>query len=557
MNYRKEYERWINHTKGTIKKELEAMDEALIEDAFYQELTFGTGGLRGTIGAGTNRMNTYVVARASQGLANYLRKLGGGSSVVIGYDSRINSDIFAKTAASVIAANNLTVLLWPELNPVPTVSFAVRYLGASGGIMITASHNPSQYNGFKVYGSDGCQITTDVAKEILNEINTLDIFSDVKSMDFDEAMTIGRIKYIEPSVLTAYIEEVKRQSVLYDDEINRDVAIVYTPLNGTGLIPVTRVLAECGFTNITVVEEQRDPDGRFPTCPYPNPEIREAMELGLRYCEDNGADILMATDPDADRCGIAIKDDKGYRLISGNEVGILLLDFICSQREKHGKMPTKPIFIKTIVTTDLSEKIANHYGIETINVLTGFKYIGEQICKLEKCGRESDYICGFEESYGYLTGAYIRDKDAVNAAFMICEMFAFYKTRGISLITKLDEIYSEYGYCLNTLHSFEFEGSIGLKKMQLAMDEFRINRDIIGGTAIIKTEDYFEGLNGLPAADVLKFFIDSGFVVVRPSGTEPKLKVYISIMSSDKQSARILENCIITKIKEQIDRITM
>ena len=402
MDYKKEYERWlVNATDEDIKQELKGMSEEAIEDAFYRDLAFGTGGLRGTIGAGTNRMNIYVVAKASQGLANYLLKGGSSPSVVIGYDSRIKSDVFAKIAASVFSANGITVHLWPELNPVPTVSFATRYLHASAGVMITASHNPSKYNGYKVYGSDGCQITTEAAAEILSEINALDIFSDVKNMDFCSAVSSGQIQYISDEVLTAFIEEVKGQSVLFGDEINRDVAIVYSPLNGTGLKPVTRVLEESGFTNITVVEEQRNPDGNFPTCPYPNPEIREAMELGLQYCEKTGADLLLATDPDADRCGIAVKTAAGqYQLLSGNEVGLLLLDYICSQRQKHGKMPANPVFVKTIVTMDLAEKIAEHYGVETINVLTGFKFIGEVIGRLEKQGRAADYICGFEESYG-------------------------------------------------------------------------------------------------------------------------------------------------------------
>lgn len=406
MNYKAEYERWLKFaTDEDVADELKIMDEETIEDAFYRDLAFGTGGLRGTIGAGTNRMNSYVVAKASQGLANYL---GRGASVVIGYDSRIKSDVFAKVAASVFAANGIQVHIWPELLPVPTVSFAARKLKASAGVMITASHNPSKYNGYKVYGPDGCQITTEAAAEILAEIDALDIFTDVQTSDFDEGVKSRIIQYIDSSVLTAFIDEVKGQSVLYGDEINRDVAIVYSPLNGTGLVPVTRVLEESGFTNITIVEEQRNPDGQFPTCPYPNPEIREAMELGLEYCQKTGADLLLATDPDADRCGIAVKTSEGdYTLLSGNEVGLLMLDYICSRRIKHNKMPAHPVFIKTIVTMDLAEKIASHYGVETQNVLTGFKFIGENIGKLEAVGREDDYICGFEESYGYLTGSYV------------------------------------------------------------------------------------------------------------------------------------------------------
>lgn len=546
MNYKDEYSRWLEKvTDDELKIELKSMDEAAIEDAFYRDLAFGTGGLRGTIGAGTNRMNVHVVGKASQGLSNYLLSISTDPSVVIGYDSRIKSDVFAKTAASVFAANGIHVHLWSELNPVPTVSFAVRELHASAGVMITASHNPSKYNGYKVYGSDGCQITTEAAKAIMAQIDALDIFSDVKSTDYDGAVKKGTIEYIDSSVMDSFIEAVKSQSVLFGDEVNRDVAIVYSPLNGTGLKPVTRVLEESGFTNITVVEEQRNPDGNFPTCPYPNPEIREAMELGLQYASRLNADLLLATDPDCDRCGIAVKDGDDYRLLSGNEVGLLLLDYICSQRQKHGKMPEHPVFIKTIVTMDLAEKIAKNYGVETINVLTGFKFIGEVIGTLEASGRASDYICGFEESYGYLTGTYVRDKDAVNAAFMICELFAFYKTRGISLIQKLDAIYSTYGYCLNTLHSYEFDGSAGMAKMQEIMAGFRKGLDKIAGEKVERTEDYSGGLNGLPKSDVLKYFTSSGSVVVRPSGTEPKLKTYISVTADNRTEAE--------KIEKQVD----
>ena len=550
MDYKKEYERWLQHaTDKDIKTELQAMDEVAIEDAFYRDLGFGTGGLRGTIGAGINRMNVYVVAKASQGLSNYLRSTTTAPSIVIGYDSRIKSDVFAQTAAGVFAANGIQVWIWPQLLPVPTVSFATRELGASAGVMITASHNPSKYNGYKVYGADGCQITTEAAKAILAEINALDIFTDVKSIEFEEGVQAGRIKYIEDSVLTSFIEAVKDQSVLYGDEIDRDVAIVYSPFNGTGLVPVTRVLEETGFTNITVVEEQRLPDGNFPTCKYPNPEIREAMELGLEYCKRTGADLLLATDPDCDRCGIAVKDGEEYKLLTGNEVGLLLLDFICSQRIKHGTMPAHPLFVKTIVTMDLAEKIAEHYGVKTVNVLTGFKFIGEVIGRLED---KSNYICGFEESYGYLTGSYVRDKDAVNAAFMICEMFAYYRTRGVSLLEKLNELYTTYGYCLNTLHSYEFPGSAGMEKMQSIMAELRKGLNSIADQKVVKIEDYKAGLNGLPISDVLKVYTESGSVVIRPSGTEPKLKVYISVSASDYSMAIENEKNIVKEISVQL-----
>lgn len=549
MNYRKEYERWLKNTSGEVLNELKSMDAAEIEDAFYQELSFGTGGMRGTMGAGTNRLNHYVVAKASQGVSNYL---GAGASVVIGYDSRIHSEEFAKVSAGVFAANGIRVYIWPALSPVPTVSYATRLLHASAGVMITASHNPSSDNGYKVYGSDGCQITTEMAAEILYRINEIDIFADVRTSDYDEGLRSGKIRYIESAVLTSFIEEVKNQSVLFGDEIDKDVDIVYSPLNGTGLIPVTRALSESGFTHITVVEEQRQPDGNFPTCPFPNPEIREAMELGLEYCRKTGADLLLATDPDCDRCGIAVRNGEDYQLLTGNEVGLLLLDYICSQRLKHGCMPDHPVFVKTIVTMDLAEKIASHYGVETINVLTGFKFIGEVIGRLEAEGREKDFICGFEESYGYLTGTYVRDKDGVNAAYMICEMFAFYKTRGISLLDKLSEIYSRFGYCMNTLHSYKFPGSTGMTKMQEIMAGLRQGLETIGGRKVTRTEDYLPGLNGLPKSDVLKFYTDSGSVVVRPSGTEPKLKAYISVTAENRTEAEKREAAIVAELERRM-----
>ncbi|MBR0456966.1 MAG: phospho-sugar mutase [Firmicutes bacterium] len=548
-----EYKRWEEKSADIvdIHEELLSMDSNEIEDAFYRDLAFGTGGLRGVIGAGSNRMNVYTVAKASQGLANYVNKhFLESPSIAIAYDSRIKSDLFSRTAAEVFVANGIKTYMYSELMPTPCLSYAVRALDCSAGIVITASHNPSKYNGYKVYGDDGCQITTETADAILTEINKIDVFDDVKSIAFNEALQKGFVEYISDDVYTAFIEEIKGQSVLFSDEINRDVAIVYSPLNGTGLKPVTRALQESGFSNITVVAEQEKPDGNFPTCPYPNPEIREAMELGLKYCEKIGADLLLATDPDADRCGIAVKDGLDYRLITGNEVGILLLDYICNQRQKHGKMPENPVFVKTIVTTDLAEKIAANYDVKTINVLTGFKFIGEVIGKLEEDGREKDYICGFEESYGYLTGTYVRDKDAVNAAFMICEMFAYYKAKGISLLDKLEEIYDTYGYCMNTLHSYQFEGSSGMLKMQGIMEIFRESIETIGGLRVEHTIDYKSGINGLPKSDVIKFKLEGGSsVVIRPSGTEPKLKIYISVSGTEQKETIEIEK----NIKREID----
>ena len=548
----------VAESDKSLYDELKCLSDEEKEDAFYRDLAFGTGGLRGVIGAGTNRMNVYTVGKASQGLANYVNaRFPDSPSVAIAYDSRIKSDLFSKTAAGVLAANGIKVFIYPELMPTPCLSFAVRALGCSAGIVITASHNPAKYNGYKVYGSDGCQITTEAATDILAEIEKLDIFDDVKTMPFDEGVESGFINYIDGSIYDSFTDEVKKQSVLYGDEIDRDVAIVYSPLNGTGLKPVTRALKESGFTNITVVTEQEQPDGNFPTCPYPNPEIREAMELGLEYCDRTGADLLLTTDPDADRCGIAVRNAAGeYQLLSGNEVGLLLLDFICSQRMKHGKMPASPVFVKTIVTMDLAEKIASHYGVETINVLTGFKFIGEVIGRMEAEGRETDYICGFEESYGYLTGTYVRDKDAVNAAFMICEMFAYYKTRGISLIEKLEELYNTYGYCMNTLHSYEFEGAAGMQRMQDIMAGFREiigsnNASYIGGLEVTDTTDYITGVGGLPKSDVIKYMLEGGSsVVIRPSGTEPKLKTYISVIAENEEHANIIKNEVVRDLEK-------
>lgn len=556
MNYREVYNRWLKEVKDEeLLNELQEMTEKEIEDSFYRNLSFGTGGLRGIIGAGSNRMNIYTVAKASQGLADYLiKRYDGNASVVIGYDSRIKSDLFAQTSASVFSANGVTVHLWPRLNPVPAVSFATRYLHASAGVMITASHNPSKYNGYKVYGADGCQITTETASEILTEIEKLDAFTDVKKMSFEEAIKEGKVKYISDDVLTAYIDEVKNQSVLFGDEIDPNVAIVYSPLNGTGYIPVTRVLAETGFKNIVLVEEQRLPDGNFPTCPYPNPEIKEALTLGLEYCRKYNADLMLATDPDCDRVGVAVKDKTGdYALLSGNETGMLLLDYICSQRTKHGKMPDDPVMIKTIVTMDMGTQIAKNYGVRTIDVLTGFKFIGEQVGYLEKAGKEDSFIFGFEESYGYLSGGYVRDKDAVDGAYLICEMFAYYKTRGISLLEKLNELFDKYGYCLNTLHSYEFEGSAGMVKMSEIMRKFlmKVGEGYdFGGKKVNTVLDYSKGLDGLPKSDVLKYLLeDNCSVVVRPSGTEPKLKAYISVSAKNKAEAEAIE----VKIKDELE----
>lgn len=555
MNYKKEYKRWLEKASDEdVAKELREMDDTQAEDAFYRNLVFGTGGLRGTIGAGTNRMNVYTVAKASQGLSDYLVKNYENPSVAIGYDSRIKSDLFAKVSAGVFAANGIQVHIWPQLMPVPTVSFATRYLGTSAGVMITASHNPSKYNGYKVYGADGCQITTETAGEILDEIEKLDIFEDVKLGDFEGSVENGFIRYISEDVYTDFVEAVKQQSVLGEAQADKNVGIVYSPLNGAGLQPVIRTLKESGFTNITIVKEQEQPDGNFPTCPYPNPEVKEAMALGIEYAKKCSADLLLATDPDCDRVGIAVKNRAGeYVLLSGNETGILLLDYVCARRVAMDTMPANPVMVKTIVTMDLGERIAAHYGVKTINVLTGFKFIGEQIGLLEKAGRSDRYIFGFEESYGYLTGPYVRDKDGVDAALMICEMFAYYAAKGISLLDKLNELYAEYGYCLNTLHSYEFEGAAGFRKMQDIMAKLHEGVTMIGSKRVQKILDYSKGLDGLPKSDVLKYLLeDNCSVVVRPSGTEPKLKIYISVSAESREDAEVIEETILDSLKEYL-----
>ncbi len=504
-------------------------DSEKISDAFYRDLEFGTGGLRGVLGAGTNRMNIYTVGKATHGLADYVVKHypEGERSVAISCDSRINSRLFAEKAASVFAANGIKVYLYKTLMPTPCLSYAVRRLGTSAGVMVTASHNPAKYNGYKVYGSDGCQITEAAAAEILAAIESTDIFEGVRSIDFKDALSSGKVEYIKDEVLTEFIERVKKESVIVGEKADRTANIVYSPLNGTGLVPVTRILKETGFENVTIVKEQELPDGNFPTCPYPNPEIKEALALGLDYAKRLGADILIATDPDCDRVGIAVKNKEGdFSLLTGNEVGFLLLDFIASMRIKHGTMPKDPVFVKTIVTSDLAEKIATSYGIRTVNVLTGFKYIGEQIGLLEKKGAADSYLLGFEESYGYLTGSYVRDKDAVDGVFMIAEMFAYYRAQGVSLLDKLEEIYNKFGHYVSTLESFAFEGQAGFVKMAEIMDNYR-KSTVVEGKKVVAKKDYSQGIDGLPKSNVIKFtFEDGSTMVARPSGTEPKLKIY-------------------------------
>ena len=528
-------------------------DENKLLDAFFKELSFGTGGLRGELGFGTNRMNIYNIRKATQGVTNYLLEEFKGKkiNVAISYDSRIKSDVFAREAARVLGSAGIHVYIYKQLMPVPLLSFATRELKCDAGIMVTASHNPSKYNGYKVYGSDGCQITEIAAGKILAEINKTNPF-EVKAKEFDELLNSKVIEYIPDELLDKFINIVRTNSVLGKEKANKDVKIVYTPLNGAGLVPVTKILKESGYTNVTVVEEQRKPDGHFPTCPFPNPEVREAMELGISYAKKNDADLLIATDPDCDRVGIAVKNGSDFTLLSGNQTGVLLFNFICELRTLNKAMPLKPFACTTIVSTEMVDPIAKHYGVNMFRVLTGFKYIGEIIARHEPMHEEDNYIFGFEESYGYLTHTRARDKDAVNGAFMIAEMFAYYKTKGISLLEKLDELYKKYGYYLNKLDNFVFEGAAGFTKMQEIMASFRSNINDIGGYKIKEVLDYSKGINGLPKSDVLKYILENeSTVVVRPSGTEPKLKMYCSIKAKNESEATKIYNKISLDMKEK------
>ena len=558
-----EYDRWLKYGRENQELieellEMKAQEEK-IQDAFYKNLEFGTGGLRGILGAGTNRMNVYTVAKASQGLADYVNEKFSEEqrSIAVSYDSRIHSKDFAETAAQVFAANGIQVYIYDELMPTPCLSFAVRELGCAAGVMVTASHNPGEYNGYKVYGADGCQITTEAAKEIYEKIEKNDIFTQVSQISLEEAKDNHKVNYIPAAVYEKFLQCVQEQSVLGEkEEIDKNVSIVYSPLNGTGLKPVLDSLKRAGYGQITVVKEQEKPDGRFPTCPYPNPEIREAMSLGMEYAKKVHADLLLATDPDCDRVGIAVVNPKGeYQLLSGNETGLLLLDYICSQKMKHAAMPEHPVLVKTIVTTDLAEKIADKYGVQTVNVLTGFKFIGEQIGLLEKEGRKSDYIFGFEESYGYLSGTYVRDKDGVNASVLICEMFAFYKAKGVNLLDKLKELYAEHGYCMNQLHTYKFQGEEGMHRMENIMEQLRNGAFSLKTGTIKEVLDYKTGIGNLPKSNVIKMVLENGStLVVRPSGTEPKLKIYTSILGSDQESVKQVDEEIVRSIEKLFER---
>lgn len=530
-------------TDSEICEELEKLrnNPGEIEDDFYRHLEFGTGGLRGVLGAGTNRMNIYSVRRASIGLAKYLLK-NGGKRIAIGYDTRINSKLFAETAATAFASLGIEVRMYSEPLPTPMLSYATRVLACDAGVMITASHNPSKYNGYKVYGADGCQITDAMAAEILSQISLADYFEELSDF-FESLENKGKIRFIDDSILDSFLSKVKEKSQLFGEEQDKSIRITYTPLNGTGYVPVVKILKESGYENLDLVAEQTLPDGNFTTCPYPNPEIPEALALGLEYAKKYDSDVLLATDPDSDRVGVAVKYNGGYKLLTGNEVGILLLNYICEQRTKHNKMPTHPVVVKTIVTTDLGKAIAEKYGVKVVDVLTGFKYIGEEIGRLEADGKSESFIFGFEESCGYLGGDYVRDKDGVYAAFLVTEMTAYYRNRGITLSDKLNSIYSEHGYSKSSLYSYSFEGASGYEKMQTVMAKFRHGLDSFVGIPVVKTEDYINGLGGLPKSNVIKFFLEnSASIVIRPSGTEPKLKIYLSVTAEcEKQADKITE----------------
>ena len=522
-------------------------DEKEIFERFYRDLEFGTGGLRGVIGAGTNRMNIYVIRRATQGLCNYLKGTDLPQSVAIGYDSRIKSDLFAMEAARVIAANGLTACIYPRLEPTPALSWAVRYLGCGAGICVTASHNPAKYNGYKVYGSDGCQITLDVAAAVLKEINALDMFDAVNLVTEEEGRAAGKIVTIGEDCLQSFLDAVQQRSLSNSEKL--DLKVVYTPLNGAGLECVKKILTRIGITDVTVVPEQEHPDGHFPTCPYPNPEIREAMEKGLALCRKVKPDLLLGTDPDCDRMGVAVPEGDDYRLITGNEMGVLLLDYICRKRLENGTMPQNPVAVTTIVSTDMANAVAADYGVELRRVLTGFKFIGEQIALLEAAGEIDRYIFGFEESYGYLSGGHVRDKDAVNASMLCCEMTAWYKAKGQTLAQAMDALYEKYGYYRNDLASFTFEGAEGMQKMASIMENLRANPPkTLDWKAVVKVVDYQTGVNGLPKSNVLEFLTDATKVLVRPSGTEPKVKVYLSARAANMAAAVKLNQQILEEL---------
>ena len=558
--YMDDYKRWLEADleDPALTEELKSIagQDEQIKDRFAVALKFGTAGLRGVLGAGTNRMNIYVVRQATQGLANWVKTQSGNQLVAISYDSRINSDVFAKTAACVLAANGIHVRIYDALMPVPALSFATRYYGANAGVMITASHNPAKYNGYKAYGPDGCQMTDDAAAVVYAEIQKTDILTGAKWMSFEDGLSQGLIQYVGDDCKEALYDAIKARSVRPGLCKTAGLKLVYSPLNGSGLVPVTRVLHDIGIDDITIVPEQQYPDGNFPTCPYPNPEIFEALKLGLELAKSSGADLMLATDPDADRVGIAIRCPDGtYELVSGNEVGVLLLDYICQGRIEKGTMPKNPVAVKSIVSTPLADAVAAHYGVELRSVLTGFKWIGDQIARLEAAGEVDRFIFGFEESYGYLAGPYVRDKDAIIGSMLICEMAAYYRSIGSSIKERLEAIYAQYGRYLNKVDSFEFPGLSGMDKMASIMESLRTNPPKeIGGYAVTKVTDYKKPEEtGLPAANVLIYALEGGAtVVVRPSGTEPKIKTYFTTLGKDLAEAEAQKDKLAQALKPSL-----
>ena len=555
--YLDDYKRWLNAEleDPALKEELLRISgqEEEIKERFAVALKFGTAGLRGVLGAGSNRMNIYVVRQATQGLANWVKTQGGNQLVAISYDSRINSDVFAKNAACVLAANGIKVRIYDALMPVPALSFATRYYGANAGIMVTASHNPAKYNGYKAYGPDGCQMTDDAAAVVYAEIQKTDILTGAKLVTFEEGLKSGLIQYVGDDCKEALYDAIKARSVRPGLCKTAGLKLVYSPLNGSGLVPVTRILKDIGIDDITIVPEQQYPDGNFPTCPYPNPEIFEALRLGLELAKKSGADLMLATDPDADRVGIAIKcPDGSYELVSGNEVGVLLLDYICQGRLETGTMPKNPVAVKSIVSTPLADAVANNYGVEMRSVLTGFKWIGDQIAGLEAAGEVERFIFGFEESYGYLAGPYVRDKDAIIGSMLICEMAAYYRSIGSSIKERLEAIYAKYGRYLNKVDSFEFPGLSGMDKMAGIMESLRNNPPAeIAGYKVTQVTDYQKPeQTGLPAANVLIYTLEGGAtVVVRPSGTEPKIKTYFTTLGKDLAEAQAQKDALAEALK--------
>ena len=547
------YKLWCEKAVGDpdLIKELERIDgnSEAISDAFYKDLEFGTGGLRGVIGAGTNRMNIYTVGKASQGLAAYVNSVSQNGRIAVAYDSRIKSDLFAKTAAAIFAANGIKVYIYKELMPTPMLSFAVRRLKCDAGVVVTASHNPAKYNGYKAYGPDGCQLGLEAADYVLSIMNKVDIFDDVKTIDFDTAVAEGKIEYIGEDIIEEYLNCVLACRVAPEADV-KSLNVIYTPLHGSGNKPVRSILKKIGVTDVTVVPEQELPDGNFPTAPYPNPEIRQAFECALKLADELKPELLLATDPDCDRVGIAVRDGEEYKLLSGNDVGALLLDFVLARRKENGTLPENPLAVKTIVTTELCRKIAEGYGCELVDVLTGFKFIGEQITMLEANGEENRFVFGFEESYGYLGGTYVRDKDAVIASMLICEMVAYYKAQGKNLIEVLEGLYKKYGYYICAQKSCTCEGESGMKQIKGMMEALRNDTPKeINGSKVVKFDDYEASVsrdlkNGnetkitLPRSNVLCFYMEDGCsLIVRPSGTEPKIKLYIGAVGKTYSEA--------------------